>query len=161
MKKPVTFALSFRIKAALCCSVAVLLTACGGMTDESANQQSLADTVASETTEASSAGTTGAIDAGPATPETIAQDTAMPGSAAPAAAASAAPIMPDPAPAAADNGVATAAPATQSTDGSAPASNEFNLNGYQDAASSSDASTQGAPATAGADAQQATQLPAA
>ncbi|WP_267877517.1 hypothetical protein [Massilia sp. NP310] len=34
MKKPVTFASSFRVKAALCCSVAVLLTACGGTTDE-------------------------------------------------------------------------------------------------------------------------------
>lgn len=161
MKKPVTFALSFRIKAALCCSVAVLLTACGGMTDESATQQSLADTVASETMEASSARTTGAIGTGPATLETIAQDTAMPGSAAPTAASSAAPIMPDPMPAPADNGVATAAPATQTADGGAPASNEFNLNGYQDTVSSSDASTQGAPATAGADAQQATQLPAA
>ncbi|WP_313172488.1 hypothetical protein [Massilia oculi] len=161
MKKPVTFALSSRIKAALCCSVAVLLTACGGMANESANQQLLADTVTSETTEASSARTTAAVDIGPATPDTIAQDAAMPAAIAPAVADSAAPAMPGPAPAPADNGVATAAPVTQSADGSAPASNEFNLNGYQDAASSSDASTQGAPETAGADAQQATQLPTA
>ena len=73
MKKPVTFASSFRVKAALCCSVAVLLTACGGTTDEFANQQLLADTVITDPTEASRARTTGAIDAGPATPEPIAQ----------------------------------------------------------------------------------------
>ena len=140
MKKPVTFASSFRIKAALSCSVAVLLTACGGTVDESANQQLLADTVASETTEAP-----GTIDAGPAAPETVSQETAMP----------------DPAPAPMDNGVAAAAPATRTADGSTPASNEFNLNGYQDAASSSDASPQATPAAASADGQQATQLPAA
>ncbi|TXG00226.1 hypothetical protein [Massilia arenae] len=145
MKKPVTFVSSFRIKAALCCSVAVLLTACGGMADESANQQLLADTVASETTEAPSAMVTGTIDAGPAAPETVAQEMAMP----------------DPAPAPMDKGVATAAPATGTADGSAPASNDFNLNGYQDTASSSDASSQARPATASANGQQATQLPAA
>jgi len=145
MKKPVTFASSFRIKAALSCSVAVLLTACGGMVDESANQQLLADTVASETTEAPGAMAAGTIDAGPAAPETVSQETAMP----------------DPAPAPMDNGVAAAAPATRTADGSTPASNEFNLNGYQDAASSSDASPQATPAAASADGQQATQLPAA
>ncbi|MDY0964074.1 MULTISPECIES: hypothetical protein [Massilia] len=145
MKKPVTFASSFRIKAALCCSVAVLLTACGGMADESANQQLLADTVASATPEATNAMATGTVDAGPAAPETVAQETAMP----------------DPAPAPIDNGVATAAPATQTADGSAPTSNDFNLNGYQDAASSSDASPQATPAAASVDGQQAMQLPAA
>lgn len=110
MKKPVTFASSFHIQAALCCSVAVLLSACGGMADESANQQLLADAVASTTAEAPSA---------------------------------------------------MAMPATRTADGSAPALNEFNLNGYQDAASSSDASPQATPATASADGQQATQRPAA
>ena len=145
MKKTVNFASSFRIKAALCCSVAVLLTACGGMADESASQQLLADTVASETTEATSAMATGTIEAGPAALETVAQETAMP----------------DPAPAPIDNGFAAAAPATQTAGGSAPASNEFNLNGYQDAASPSDASPQATPSTASADGQQATQPPTA
>lgn len=158
MKKPMTFASSFRVKAALCCSVAVLLTACDGTTDEFANQQLLAATVISDTTEASSARTAGAIDAGPATPEPIAQDTAMPGAAAPAA-DSAAPAIPEPAPM--DNGVANAAPAAQTAEGNAPAPNEFNLNGYQEAASSSDPAMQGTPAAAGADGQQATQRPAA
>jgi hypothetical protein len=123
-------------------------TTCGGMTSESVNQQLLADTVASETTEASSARTTGAIDNGAA----IARDTVTPDAAAPA--------MPDPAPTPVDNGVATTAPATRSADSSEPASNEFNLNGYQDTASSSDRLTQGAPATASVDGQPATQLPA-
>ncbi len=61
-----TFASSFHIEAVRSCSVAVLLTACGGMANESLNQLLLADTVASETTEAPSAMATGAIDAGPA-----------------------------------------------------------------------------------------------
>ncbi len=69
--------------------------------------------------------------------------------------------MSEPAPAPMDNGVAAAAPATQTAGGSAPASNEFNLNGYQDAASASDAATQGTSATAGAGAQQAERLPTA
>lgn len=111
MKEPVTFASSFRVKATLCCSVAVLLGACGGTTDESVDQQLLADMVTYESTEASSARTTGAIDAGPATPATIAQDTAKPDAATQAAADSAAPAIPDPAPAPMDHGVATAAPA--------------------------------------------------
>lgn len=156
-----TFASAIRIKATLCCSVAVLLTACGGMGDEPANQQLLADTVTSETTEAASARTTSAVDTVPTTQETIAQDTATPDAAAPAAYGSAAPAMLDPAPAPTDNGIATVAPATQAVGGSAPASNEFNLNGYQDAASSSDAATQDTTAAASADGQQATQLPAA
>lgn len=160
MKKLVTFASSFRVKAALCCSVAVLLTACGGTTDEFANQQLLAATVTTDTTEASSARTTGAIDAGPATPEPIAQDTAMPGAATPAA-DSAAPAIPEPAPASMDDIVANAVPAAQTAEGNAPASIEFNLNGYQEAASSSDPAMQGAPAAAGADGQHATQRPAA
>lgn len=160
MKKPVTFASSFRVKAALCCSVAVLLTACGGMTDEFGNQQLLADTVTTDTTEAPGARTTGAIDAGPATPEPVAQDAAMPGAATPAA-DSAAPAIPEPAPASMDNGVANAAPAARTAEGNAPASNEFNLNGYQEAVSSSDPAMQGTPAAAGADGQQATQRPAA
>lgn len=145
MKKPVTFASSFRIKAALCCSVAVLLTGCGGMADESLNQQLLADTVASEKMDTPSAMATGAIEAGPAALDTVAQETAMP----------------DPAPAPMDDGVAAAAPATQTAGGGPPASNEFNLNGYHDAASASDAATQGTTATAGGDAQQAEQLPTA
>lgn len=153
MKKTVTFASSFRVKVALCCSVAVLLTACGGMADESADAQLLAESVASEATEASSARTTNAIDPSLATPEATAQETAMPDASVPA--------MPDAAPATPDNGVLTAAPAAQAAEGSAPASNEFNLNGYQDAASSSDASSQATPATASADGEQAAQLPAA
>ncbi len=153
MKKTVTFASSCRVKAALYCSVAVLLAACGGMTDESANQQLLSDTVASEATEASNARTTSAIDPGLAMPETTAQETAMPDAAVP--------TVPDPAPATPDNGVLTAALAAQAAEGSAPALNEFNLNGYQDAASSSDASSQATPATASADGQQAAQAPAA
>lgn len=161
MKKAVTFASSIRVKAALCCSVAVLLTACGGMADESANQQLLADTVTSETTEAAGARTTGAVDTVPATPETVAQDPTTPDATAPAAYGSAAPAMPDPVPAPTDNGIATAAPAIQAADGSAPASNEFNLNGYQDAASSSEAAAQGTTAAEGADGQHVTQLPAA
>ncbi|MDY0977133.1 hypothetical protein SOM61_19385 [Massilia sp. CFBP9012] len=71
------------------------------MADESANQHLLADTVASTTTEAPSAMATGAIDAGPAARETVAQETAIP----------------DPAPAPMDNGVATTAPATRTADG--------------------------------------------
>jgi len=152
MKKPVTFSSSFRVKAVLCCSVAVLLTACGGTTDEFANQQLLADTVITDPTEASRARTTGAIDAGPATPESIAQDTPMPGAAAQAA-DSAAPAILKPAPASMDNGVANAAPAARTVEGNAPASNEFNLNGYQQAASSSDPAMQGAPTAAGAEGQ--------
>lgn len=150
MKKLVTLASSFRVKAALCCSVAGLLTACGGTTDEFANQQLLAATVTTDTTEASGARTTGAIDAGPATPEPVAQDAAMPGAATPAA-DSAAPAIPEPAPM--DNGVANAAPAARTAEGNAPASNEFNLNGYQEAVSSSDPAMQGTPAAAGADGQ--------
>lgn len=155
-----TFASSFRVKTALCCSVAVLLAACGGTTDEPANQQLLADTVAGETTLASSARPPGAFDAVPTAPETIAQDAAMP-DAMPAADDSDAPAMPDPAPAPPDNGVANAAPATQAAEGKAPASDEFNLNGYQDAAPASDSSARGTSATASADGQQATQPPRA
>lgn len=161
MKKAVTFASSIRVKAALRCSVAVLLTACGGMADESANHQLLADTVTSESTEAAGARTTGGVDTVPAVPETVAQDTATPDAAAPVAYGSTAPSMPEPAPAPADNGIATAAPASQAADDSAPASNEFNLNGYQDAASSSDAAAQDTTAAASADGQHVTQLPAA
>jgi len=159
MKKPLTFASAIRLKAALCCSVAVLLTACGGMADESANQQLLADTVVSETVVAANAGATGAVDTLPATPETVAQETAAPAVPAPAAYGSAAPAMPDPSIAPTDSADVTAAPASQSGGASAPASSEFSLNGYQDTAASSDAASEGTVAAAGADGQQAAQLP--
>lgn len=143
-----TFATS--IKAALCCGVAILLTACGGAGEETAGLQSLAGMTAGDIIEG-----TGASVAQPASaPDTAAQEIASAGvPAAPAAAAAAAP---------ADAGLADAA-AAPATGGSPPASNEFNLNGYQDdpAASPVDAVTQGTTAATSADGQQATQLPAA
>lgn len=136
MRKTVTMASSFRVKAALCCSVAMLLAACGGTTDDIDLQQSLAATAASEATEAASAGPTATVDARPDAQASVAQENTMPD---------------------------TATPAASAADGSAPVSNAFNLSGYQDAtaASSSDAATQGAPAVSSADGRDAPQLPAA
>jgi len=172
MKKPVTFASSFRVKAALCCSVAVLLTACGGTTDDLDSQQSLAATTASETMEATSAGATGAVDAGPEALEFIAQETTTPDAASQAADSKTAAAAPAVAPMPAANGLASADaanpanpanPSASATGNSAPASNEFSLSGYQDApaVSSSAAAIQGTTAASSADGQQAKQLPAA
>jgi hypothetical protein len=63
MRKPVTFASSFRIKSVPCRSGAVLLSACGGLADESVYQQLLAGRVASENTAAPSAMATAGADA--------------------------------------------------------------------------------------------------
>lgn len=175
MKKTVTFASSFRVKAALCCSAAVLLTACGGTTDDLDSQQSLAATTASETMEARSAGTTGAVDAGPEASASIAQETTTPDPAAQASGSGAAAVAPTVAPMPAATGLSSAEaanpanpanppnPAAPATGNSAPASNEFNLSGYQDApaVSASDAAVQGTTAASSADGQQATPLPAA
>lgn len=141
-----TFATS--IKAALCCGVAILLTACGGAGEETAGLQSLAGMTAGDIIEG-----TGASVAQPASaPDTAAQEIASAG----------VPAAPAPAPAPANARLADAATAP-ATGGSPPASNEFNLNGYQDdpAASPVDAATQGTTAATSADGQQATQLPAA
>lgn len=163
MKKTVTFATSFRVKAALCCSVAVLLTACGGTVDEAASQQSLAGMSAGDIIEGSGASATGAVNAGAATPGSVVQDTTAPDPVAQAVDGAAAPVAPSlaPAPPSPDTGMANAVDA-QAEGGPAPATNEFNLNGYQDnaAAFSDDAANRGTTAASGADGQQATQLPA-
>lgn len=178
MKKAVTFASPFRVKAALCCSVAVLLSACGGSTDDLDSQQSLAATTASEAMDAPSAAATGAVVTGPEAPVSIAQETATPDAATQASDSGAAAAAPGLAPMPAATGLASAEaadpaypaypaypanPATPAAANSAPASNEFNLSGYQDApaASSSDAASLGTTAASSADGQQATPLPAA
>lgn len=156
MKKTVPFASSLRFNTALCCSIAILLTACGGSTDDAVNQQLLAETVASDTTQAASTRTVDLIDAGPAAVQAIAQDTPTPDAAASAVApaalvtAQAEPV----APAVANQAAANAAPAAQAA--GAPASNEFSLSGYQ-----SQAEDNTAASPSGAGAQQATQAPAA
>ena len=110
--------------------------------------------------------TTGAVNAGPEAPASVAQETTAPDTAAQAADSAAAPAAPAVAPAPADNGLAGAAPANPAAPaagGSAPVANEFNLSGYQDApaAASSDAAIQGTTAASSVDGQQAQQLPAA
>ncbi|WP_137175946.1 hypothetical protein [Massilia sp. HP4] len=164
MKKTATFASSFLVKAALCCSVAVLLTACGGTTDDLDSQQSLAAMTASATMEATSGGATGAVDAGPEAPASIVHETATPDAAAQASDSVAATAAPATAPMPADTGLASggaANPGSPAAGSGAPASAEFNLSGYQEApaVSSSDATTQGKASSA--DGQQAIQLPAA
>lgn len=164
MKKAVTFAPSFRIKAALCCSVALLLTACGGSTDEIDSQQSLAATT-SDTMAAASPRTTGAVDAGPEAPESIAQDSTAPDAATQAADNAAAAVAPAVASTPMSNSLAgggASAPATPAEGSSAPVSNEFSLSGYQDAsAAAADPALQGTSAASSADGQQTVQLPAA
>jgi len=164
MNQTVTFATSIRVKAALCCSVAILLTACGGTADE-AKQQSLAGMTAGDILEGSSASATDAVNAGAATLDSVAQDTTAPQPLAQAVASTAAPVAPSlpGTPPPTDTGMANAAANAPAAGGPAPATNEFNLSGYQDntAASSSDAATQGTTAPSGADSQQATQRPAA
>ncbi|WP_306393585.1 hypothetical protein [Telluria beijingensis] len=162
MNKTVTFALSLRVKAALCCSAAILLTACGGAVDETGGQQSLAGVTAGDIMEESGAGTTGVAGANAATPNAVVQETA-PEATAQVAADAAAQEAPAPAVLPADPGIANAVPADPTAAGPAPATNEFNLNGYQanSAAPSSDAAIQGTTAASSADGQQATQPPAA
>lgn len=164
MNQTVTFATSIRVKAALCCSVAILLTACGGTADE-ASQQPLAGMTAGDILEGSSASATDAVNAGAATPDSVAQETTAQEPVAQAVAGAAAPVAPGlpGTPPSTDTGMANAAANAPAAGGPAPATNEFNLSGYQDntAASSSDAATQGTTAPSGADSQQATQLPAA
>jgi len=169
MKKTENFVSSFRLKTALCCSVAVLLAACGGGADDLGSQQSLAAVTAGAPMEAASAGTTGAVGAGPEAPKAIAQEIASPDSATQANDGGIAATAPAAAPMPGGDGLAGAEPANPAassapaTGNRAPVSSEFNLSGYQDApaASSSDAAIRGATAAAGADGQQAPQLPAA
>lgn len=165
MNQTVTFATSIRVKAALCCSVAILLTACGGTADEAASQQSLAGMTAGDILEGSSASATDAVNAGAATPDSVVQETTAQEPVAQAVAGAAAPVAPGlpGTPPSTDTGMANAAANAPAAGGPAPATNEFNLSGYQDntAASSSDAATQGTTAPSGADSQQATPLPAA
>lgn len=166
MNQIVTFATSLRVKAALCCSVAILLTACGGTADE-ASQQSLAGMTAGDILEDSSASAsaTDAVNTGAATPDSVVQDTTALEPVAQAVAGAAAPVAPGlpGTPPSTDTGMANAAANAPAAGGPAPATNEFNLSGYQDntAASSSDAAAQGTTVPSGADSQQATQLPAA
>lgn len=163
MKKTMTCAAPLRVKAALCCSIAILLSACGGSTDDTFHQQMLAETV--EVSAPTGAGTPGA--AVPATTH-AAQEAVAPEASAHTAHtadsgatphASTAHVAPEPvpasAPAPASHDVANAAPGSQGA--SAPASNEFNFTGYQFAPAASGAAGQDPHAAAGADAHPAPQ----
>lgn len=162
MNNTVTFALSVRVKAVLCCSAAALLAACGGAVDETGGQQSLAGVTAGDIMDGSGAGTTGVADASAATQYAVVQE-AAPEMTAQVTANVATQDAPAPGAIPADQGMANAAPADPTAARQAPASNEFNLNGYQDnsAASSSDAGIQGMTAASGTDGQQIMQVPAA
>jgi len=135
MKKNLSFAASSRVKAVLCCSVAVLLSACGGTTDDFDSQQSPNAMTAGETTVAARAGTTAVVGAGPEAPASLAQRTTMPEVTAQAVDGGAPGLPPaTPAPC-----LAGAGPAARAADGSAPAANEFKLSGYQDPCAASGA----------------------
>ena len=130
MKQFTVFASKLRIKALLCCSAAVLLTACGGNVDGVGDQQ-LA-TAAGVTSDAGAAATASAVPA--AAPEAAVEATAE---AAPAASIEAAPAasIEAAAPAAgteaADTGAAPAANTAGTTGQAAEAaSSAFELTGY-------------------------------
>lgn len=119
MSKRFTFASPRRGRAVLCCAVAVLLGACGGVYDETDGQQSLAVATASGTA-ISNAGAGAAVGNAATQP---AAEPALPAAAAPTAGAA----VPTPA----DTTVVSETPAAAGEGSATPAAGEFNLSGYQ------------------------------
>ena len=154
MTTPVTFASSFRRKAALCCSAAFLLTACGGATDDLDSHEPQPAMTAGEIIEAPGTVSTAAVDGARHAAASLALESATPAAAALAADSAAAPVAPaiEPAP---SHKAPTGAEAAAATAGDGVPTNEFSLSGYQDAsaAAPSDVATQGAAATSSADGQ--------
>lgn len=161
-----TFALSFRLRAALCCSAAVLLSACGGAADALDGQQPPTAMTACEIMEAPSAGTAGRADAGPPATGSVAQEPAAPGAVVQAADSGAAPapavapavtlaVAPTVGSSSAEGDLANAKGTALVPSNAALAASEFNLSGYQDAAtaSPSDPAAQGTTAASSVDGQ--------